>query len=80
MWRVLKLNAAWGEECQETLVLLGYYGKNGSRYEDSRIMEMINDTSPPKAHTMSRFLRFLRSVDESFAQEALSGQFMSRQD
>lgn len=57
-------------------MFVGFYGKNGSRYEDSRVVDMINDTSPPKTNTMDKFLRLLRSVDEAFTQDALSGQFM----
>ncbi|KAF9237522.1 hypothetical protein BU15DRAFT_48632 [Melanogaster broomeanus] len=74
VWRVLKLDATWGTECQEILSRVAYYGKNGSRYEDSRVIDMVNDTSPPKAKTMERFSRLLRSVDENFTEEALGGQ------
>ncbi|KAF9227261.1 hypothetical protein BS17DRAFT_775202 [Gyrodon lividus] len=71
VWRVLKLDANWGMACQETLSLVAYYGKHGSRYEDSRVVDMINDASAPKPKTMERFSRLLRSVDESFTEEAL---------
>ncbi|KAF8842999.1 hypothetical protein BDN67DRAFT_964880 [Paxillus ammoniavirescens] len=74
VWRVLKLDANWGAKCQETLSLVTYYGKNGSRYEDSRVVDMINDTSAPKTKTMERFFRLLRNVDENFNEEALGGQ------
>ncbi|KAI9569747.1 hypothetical protein HD554DRAFT_1978936, partial [Boletus coccyginus] len=66
VWRVLKLDTVWGEQCEETLTLLAYYGKNGTRYEDSRVLDMINDTSPPKPNAMYKFLCFLRSVEEDF--------------
>ncbi|KAH0827958.1 hypothetical protein J3R83DRAFT_3596 [Lanmaoa asiatica] len=76
IWRVLKLDTKWGEECQETLTLVTFYGRNGSRYEDSRVTDMINDTSPPRVNTMDKFLRFLRGVDENFTQDTLSGHFV----
>jgi hypothetical protein len=68
---VLKLKPKWGGECQETSVLVAFYGKNGTRYEDSRVVDMIDDTSLPKANAMDRFLRVLRGVDESFNEDAL---------
>ncbi|KIJ67882.1 hypothetical protein HYDPIDRAFT_25345 [Hydnomerulius pinastri MD-312] len=71
VWRVLKLEPKWGAECQETISLIKFYGKNGSRYEDSRVVDMINDTATPKAKNIERFLRLLRNVDESFTQEAM---------
>ena len=82
VWRVLRVDPQWGEDCQETSLLAGYYGKNGSRYEDSRVVDMINDTSPPRANTVDRFLRFLRHVDHCFTQDAFRGQSVpiSRQD
>lgn len=76
VWRVLKLDTKWGEECRETLGLVRFYGKNGSRYEDSRVVDMINDILPPKANTIDKFLRFLRIVDESFARDMFDGQFV----
>lgn len=76
VWRVLKLDTVWGEECEETLTLLAYYGKNGTRYEDSRVLDMINDTSPPKPNAMYKFLCFLRSVDENFIEEAIREKFV----
>lgn len=75
VWRVLNLDTEWGEECRETLGLVRFYGKNGSQYEDSRVVDMINDISPPRANTMDKFLRFLRGVDESFTRDILNGQF-----
>lgn len=60
------------------MVLVGYYGENGSRYEDSRVVDMINDTLLPKANIMDKFLRLLWSVDDNFTQDTLGGQFMPR--
>ena len=74
VWRVLNLDHKWGEDCQETSVLVAFYGKNGTRYEDPRVVDMIDDTSPPKANTMDRFLRVLRSVDDSFNEDAFRRQ------
>lgn len=76
---MLKLDTEWGTRCEETLALIAFYGKNGSRYEDSRVVDMINDTSPPKANTMDKFFHFLHTVDESFTRDMLSGQFMPTQ-
>ncbi|KAG6375451.1 hypothetical protein JVT61DRAFT_3009 [Boletus reticuloceps] len=82
VWRVLNLDPNWGEECQAVSLLVGFYGDNGSRYEDSRVVDMINDASLPKANTMERFLRLLRHVDEGFTRDAIHGEFepMSTQD
>ncbi|KIK97365.1 hypothetical protein PAXRUDRAFT_230135 [Paxillus rubicundulus Ve08.2h10] len=74
VWRVFKLDANWGATCQETLSLVTYYGKNGSRYEDSRVVDHINDTSAPTARTLERFFRLLRNVDANYTEEALGGQ------
>lgn len=76
VWSVLKLDRKWGEECQETSALVAFYGKSGSRYEDSRVVDMIDDTSPPKENAMDRFLRVLRSVDDSFTQDSLRRPFV----
>ncbi|KAF8134571.1 hypothetical protein EV363DRAFT_1161141 [Boletus edulis] len=82
VWRVLNLDPNWGEECQAVSLLVGFYGENGSRYEDSRVVDMINDASVPKANAMERFIRLLRHVDEGFTRDAIRGEFepMSTQD
>ncbi|KAG8214023.1 hypothetical protein J3R82DRAFT_10778 [Butyriboletus roseoflavus] len=58
VWRVLKLDTKWGKECEETLVLVMFYGKNGSRYEDSRVVDMINDTSASQNKHNGQVLSF----------------------
>lgn len=71
---MLNVDHQWGEDCREALRLVGFYGENGVRCADSRVIDMINDTSPPEANTMERFLRFLRDVNERFTQDSLTGQ------
>ncbi|KAH7888603.1 hypothetical protein F5I97DRAFT_2003561 [Phlebopus sp. FC_14] len=73
VWKVLKVDIKWGENCQETLSLVEFYGKNGTRYEDSRVIRMIEDTAPPKPKAMERFVRLLKNIDDDYVREAMGG-------
>lgn len=63
VWKILNLESPGGLDCQETLSLLRLYGLDGQRYEDSRVVDMINDTSNPTGKPYKRFLKLLRQVD-----------------
>lgn len=56
----------YSSACTETLALLALYGPQGQRYEDSRIVAMVNDTSDPEynAKPIKRMLHLLREIDE----------------
>ncbi|KAL4080354.1 hypothetical protein V8B97DRAFT_2020960 [Scleroderma yunnanense] len=69
--RALDLDSDWEQRCREILLLVTYYGNNGTRYEDSRVIDMINDTAVPKPNVMDKFLRLLKTVDRTFAEETL---------
>jgi len=64
VWQVLNLESPWGSGLfQETLSLLRLYGPDGQRYEDSRIIDMMNDISTPTGKPYKRFLKLLRQID-----------------
>lgn len=44
------------------------YGKQGRHHEDPRVMEMMNDTSPPKANSnlYKRILHLLQELDGQY--------------
>lgn len=46
--------------------MLALYGPNGHHYEDSRVVDMINDTSVPTGKPYKRFLKLLRQIDEDW--------------
>ncbi|KAH7925943.1 hypothetical protein BV22DRAFT_1064026 [Leucogyrophana mollusca] len=69
VWRVLRLSPQWGAECQETLALVNFYGRNGTRYEDSRIVALMDSTEPPKEKAMKHFVKLLRSIDAGWVQD-----------
>lgn len=52
-----------GPDCEETLALVALYGPGGSRYEDARVLDMIEDKSTPKGKPYKRFLKLLRSIN-----------------
>jgi hypothetical protein len=64
------MDPQWGSDCTETLHLLSLYGPDGSRYEDSRVsdMLMVNDP-PPTARPSKRLLRLLREIDKTWVRE-----------
>lgn len=63
MWQILNLESPSGLDCEETLSLLRLYGPDGQRYEDSRVVDMMNDTSVPTGKPYKRFLKLLRQID-----------------
>lgn len=71
MLKALNLDSDWGQRCQDTLALVDFYGINGERYEDPRVIDMINDTGIPKPNIMDKFLRLLKAVDRTFTEEML---------
>jgi hypothetical protein len=56
------MDMEWASDCIETLDLLELYGPDGEHLEDSRIVEMIGDTSPAKGRPAKRLLRLLREI------------------
>lgn len=71
MLRILNLNSDWAQRCQDTLALVKFYGIDGTRYEDSRIVDMINSTAVPKPNVMDKFLELLHTVDCTFTEDTL---------
>ena len=65
--RALDLDSAWGEKCVHTLTLLSLYGRGGTRYEDPRVIDMLEDIT----YNMPQFWRLLRLVDESYQEDLL---------
>lgn len=58
-----------GPDCEETLTLLALYGPGGSRYEDMRVLDMIEDKSTPKGELYKRFLNLLRVIHSDWLKD-----------
>ena len=69
VWKILNLESPGGLDCQETLSLLRLYGPDGQRYEDTRVVDMINDASNPTGKPYKRFLKLLRQVDQDWRKD-----------
>jgi len=69
--RALDLDSAWDEECHETLTLLSWYGLDGTRYEDSRVVAMIENNSASEPDSMANLQRLLRFIDTTYTEDRL---------
>ncbi|GLB37520.1 hypothetical protein LshimejAT787_0405710 [Lyophyllum shimeji] len=70
--RALKIEEPnFASACVETLALLELYGPKGRHCEDSRVIEMINDTSKPEYNSkpIKRLLHLLRDIDKRWKEE-----------
>lgn len=65
----------YASNCTETLDLLTFYGKGGSRYENQRVVDLVNDQTRPayNAKPIKRLLHLLREVDEQWRKDQASG-------
>lgn len=49
----MDIEQSWLGDCIETLALLKLYGQDGKRYEDSRVVDLLQNvesiTGPPRA-------------------------------
>ncbi|KAK7053356.1 hypothetical protein VNI00_003982 [Paramarasmius palmivorus] len=72
----------FGDECTETLKLLAFYGPEGTRKQDPRIKEMMQDRSEPEygAKPIKRFLHLLRKIDDEWNSEQRKQQDLSMRD
>ena len=61
--RAFNLPLAWGDRCTETLVLTTLYGPEGTRGEDPRVLQMLDEKPAitPKM-TAEKYLTLLREV------------------
>lgn len=59
---------AFLSRCKETMRLLELYGRNGRVNENSRVMEMLNDMTPPAPNVdhSKKLLRLLRGIEDMF--------------
>ena len=64
----LDLDLIWAKSCHETLVLLAHYGNGGSRYEDPRVIDMVEDMTV-RPGSMARLLWLLKSIDHIYSEE-----------
>ena len=64
----LGLDLTWAKSCYETLALLAHYGNDGSRYEDPRVIAMVEDKTV-RPGSMARLLRLLKSVDHVYSED-----------
>lgn len=67
--RSLGLDSEWDTRCQETMNLVSYYGKNGTRYQDPRVIDMMNDTAVADLKMIDKFLELLKTVHRTFTTE-----------
>ncbi|KAJ8076563.1 hypothetical protein PM082_000986 [Marasmius tenuissimus] len=59
-----------GDECKETLKLLDFYGPEGTRSQDPRVIQDLRNEETPasNANLPKRFLKLLRKVDTEWVQ------------
>jgi len=69
--RALDLDSAWDEECHETLTLLSWYGLDGTQYEDSWVVAMIENNSASELDSMASLQRLLRFIDTMYTEDRL---------
>ncbi|KIK28014.1 hypothetical protein PISMIDRAFT_7954 [Pisolithus microcarpus 441] len=67
--RSLGLDAAWDKRWQEISTLVSFYGKNGTRYEDSRVVDVLNSAAVAEPNVIERFFGLLKSVHQTFTAE-----------
>ena len=63
------MDTRWGSDCTETLDLLELYGPDGEHCEDSRVADMLEDTSPPKGRPAKRLIRLLREIHNNWLKD-----------
>ena len=63
------MDSPTGPECEETLVLLALYGPRGSRYEDTRVLDMIEDKFIPREQPYKSFLKLLRTINSDWLKD-----------
>lgn len=64
----LDATESWLHEAVQTLNLLLYYGPEGIHYEDSHVVDMMNDTKPCGS-LHSRFFRLLESCHQDWVRD-----------
>ena len=62
------LDLIWAKNCHQALLLLAHYGNGGSRYEDPRVIDRVEDATV-RPGSMARLLRLLKSVDHIYSEE-----------
>ncbi|KAI6046071.1 hypothetical protein EDC04DRAFT_1869523 [Pisolithus marmoratus] len=67
--RSLGLDSEWDKRCREILTLVSFYGNNGTRYEDPRVVDMMNSTAVPEPNVIDKFFGLLKSVHQTFMAE-----------
>ncbi|KDQ53587.1 hypothetical protein JAAARDRAFT_197391 [Jaapia argillacea MUCL 33604] len=68
--KALNLSHQFGAECAETLKLIAFYGPGGTRYVDSRVVDLMNER-PGKGpltpgNTPKKLLNLLREIDDDW--------------
>ena len=62
------LDLIWAKNCHQALLLLAHYGNGGSRYEDPRVIDRVEDATV-RLGSMAQLLRLLKSVDHIYSEE-----------
>lgn len=64
--KAMNLTTQWGAECSETLRLVDMYGPKGSRYPDSRVVDILQEDPKkgplPPGSAPKRLLNLLREI------------------
>lgn len=65
-------DSRFAADSEEMLRLLDWYGPDGSRLQDQRVMEMLADQTLPIANAkpIKRLVRLLRDIDQSWQQRS----------
>lgn len=67
--RSLGLDAVWDKRWREISALVSFYGKNGTRYEDSRVVNVLNSTAVAEPNMIERFFGLLKDAHQTFTAE-----------
>jgi hypothetical protein len=60
----------WFHEGNETLNLLSFYGLDGQTYEDSRIIDLLDDRTTTQVEPRRRLLQQLRQIDMDWKRDS----------
>ncbi|OCH88281.1 hypothetical protein OBBRIDRAFT_836733 [Obba rivulosa] len=66
----LGLKASWSDNCEEVMKLNTLYGAGGQRYEDPRVVAMLEETPPiSTGMQVNKFLSLLREIHNRWTAE-----------
>jgi hypothetical protein len=70
----MSIDESWVNDSLETLELLGAYGENGTRYEDTQVVNMLADMETDGNTSMAepriQLLSLLRNIDVAWVRDS----------